>query len=47
MRPAQNKKTGVFVIAAVVLLLFGIFLALSQGAMQLTLSDIWRHIHYS
>ena len=48
MRPAQNKKTGVFVIAAVVLLFFGIFLALSQGAMQLTLSDIWNGMfHYS
>lgn len=48
MRTKQNKKTTVFAISGIMLLLLGFFLAVSCGAMEIELADVWKAIfHYS
>lgn len=47
MKIKQNKKMGLLAAAAVLLLMIGLFLALSLGAMEISLLDIWNAVfHY-
>lgn len=48
MRAKQNKRTAILVLFGVLLLFPGLFLAISRGAMEIGLSEIWNAIfHYS
>lgn len=48
MRIRQNKQTAILVLMGVLLLILGLFLAISQGAMEIGGKDIWNAIfHYS
>ena len=48
MRAKQNKRTAILVLSGVLLLLPGLFLAISRGAMEIGPAEIWNAIfHYS
>ncbi|MGN0347913.1 MAG: FecCD family ABC transporter permease [Roseburia sp.] len=48
MRAKQNKRTAILVLFGVLLLFPALFLAISRGAMEIGLSEIWNAIfHYS